>query len=288
MNIDKNNIKLTLSSFYVILGLSTLLTSKTFCQTTTNTRYEQPPIKSDIEFEKGEMLTYVAGYAMFDAGQAVVKLDKNIHEVNGQECYKVDVTGKSIGVFGFTMKIRDLWQSYFNTETLYPAQFNRDILEGSYTLIEQLDFDQENGKVDAMWHKKEDPPKKNYKEYEMQPNTHDVISGYYYLRTIDYDQLVKGDTITMNAFWENEGYDFNIIYLGKEKVYTKFGRIESFVMSPIMPENQLFSGTHPIKFWVSDDVNRIPLKIQAELIVGAVNVDVVKYKGLKQKLKKAK
>ncbi|OHX66316.1 DUF3108 domain-containing protein [Flammeovirga pacifica] len=285
MNLDKNNIKLTITSFYFTFGLFSLLISSSTAQ---NKRYETPPINKEIQFEKGETLTYVAGYGVFDAGQAEVKLDKKLHEVNGQECYKVDVYGKSIGMFGLTMKIRDLWQSYFNVETQYPAQFNRDILEGNYTLIEQLDFDQENGQVNAMWHKKEDPPQKKYKEYKMQPKTHDVISGYYFLRTIDYEQLAEGDTLTMNAFWENEGYDFNIIYLGKEKVYTKFGRIESYIMSPIMPENQLFSGTHPIKFWISNDVNRIPLKIQAELIVGSVNVDLVKYKGLKQKLKKSK
>ncbi|MBB6459246.1 DUF3108 domain-containing protein [Flammeovirga kamogawensis] len=248
---------------------------------------QDPPIKSDISFEKGETLTYVAGYSVFEAGEAVVHLDKKLHQVNGEETYKVNVTGRSIGMFGMTMKIRDLWQSYFSTSTLYPVQFNRDIIEGGYTLEETINFDQVNGKADTEW-KKKDKKEIHKEHYEMPPHTHDVISGYYYLRTLDYDQMTKGDTISLNSFWENKAYDFDIVYLGVEKVYTKFGRIESYVMSPIMPENQLFSGTHPIKFWVSKDINRIPLKIQAELIVGSVNVDLVRYKGLKQKLKKSK
>ncbi|KXX71902.1 DUF3108 domain-containing protein [Flammeovirga sp. SJP92] len=245
------------------------------------------PKDTSITFEQGETLTYVAGYSVFEAGEAVVHLDKKFHEVNGKKCYKVDVHGKSIGMFGMGMKIRDLWQSYFDPETILPVQFNRDILEGGYTLEEKIDFDQVNGKAKVEW-KKKDKPEIHNEEYEMAPGSFDVISGYYLLRTLDYEQYTKGDTITMNTFWENKGYSFDIVYLGVEKCHTKFGRIESYVMSPIMPENQLFSGTHPIKFWVSKDVNRIPLKIQAELIVGAVNVDLVRYKGLKQKLKKSK
>ncbi|WP_052444293.1 DUF3108 domain-containing protein [Flammeovirga sp. OC4] len=245
------------------------------------------PKDTSISFEQGETLTYIAGYSVFEAGQAVVHLDKKLHDVNGKNCYKVDVHGKSIGMFGMGMKIRDLWQSYFDPETILPVQFNRDILEGGYTLEEKIDFDQANGKAKVEW-KKKDKPEIHNEEYEMSPGSFDVISGYYLLRTLDYEQYAKGDTINMNTFWENKGYDFDIIYLGVEKCHTKFGRIESYVLSPIMPENQLFSGTHPIKFWVSKDVNRIPLKIQAELIVGAVNVDLVRYKGLKQKLKKTK
>lgn len=275
MRLNKKNIIITCTSIFLGIGILSF-----------KTQQDLPKDKS-ISFEKGETLTYVAGYSVFEAGQAVVHLDKNSHEVNGKNCYKVDVHGKSIGMFGMTMKIRDLWQSYFDPETLLPTQFNRDIIEGGYTLEETINFDQEKGLAKVQW-KKKDKPEVHNEEYEMAPNSYDVISGYYLLRTLNYDQYSKGDTISLNTFWENKGYDFDIIYLGVEKCPTKFGRIESYVLSPIMPENQLFSGTHPIKFWVSKDVNRIPLKIQAELIVGAVNVDLVRYKGLKQKLKKTK
>ncbi|WP_281613662.1 DUF3108 domain-containing protein [Flammeovirga sp. SubArs3] len=288
MRLNKKNIKLTCASIFIGMGLFGFNSFENPSDTTQNKKLENPPVLENIEFQKGEMLTYIAGYAMFEAGEAVVKLDKHTKNVNDQECYKVDVTGRSIGIFGMTMKIRDLWQSYFSTDTRFPAQFNRDIVEGGYTLVEKLDFDQENGKVESHWYKKDKPEDIKNEHFEMKPNTHDIISGYYYLRTLDYEKMSEGDTIKMNAFWENKAYDFDIVYLGREKCYTKFGRIDSFVMSPIMPENDLFSGTHPIKFWVSNDVNRIPLKIQAELIVGAVNVDLVRYKGLKEKLKKVK
>ena len=48
-----------------------------------------------------------------------------------------------------------------------------------------------------------------------------------------------------------------------------------------MPDNKLFSGKHPIKMWISDDLNRIPLKIEAEMLVGSVDLDIEEFSNLK-------
>ena len=48
-------------------------------------------------------------------------------------------------------------------------------------------------------------------------------------------------------------------------------------MEPIMPKNGIFSGKDAIKFWISDDQRKIPLKIRAQLFIGAVEVDITDY-----------
>lgn len=238
-------------------------------------------------FALGEVLTYKAGYSMLDAGVAVVKVDKKLHGVNGRTCYKVDVEGRSVGIFGWTTKIQDLWQSYVDTAAIVPMRFYREIKENNYRLTETTEFDHINQKAKVTWFKKNKNDVKT-EVYEAPTYSQDIISGYYFLRTLDYENMSKGDTVSMNAFFQDEYYDFKLLYLGKEKVYSKFGRIESFVMSPIMPENRLFYGDHPIKFWISDDENRVPIKVNAELLVGAVEVNLVKHKGLKTKIGKKK
>ncbi|MFY8033504.1 MAG: DUF3108 domain-containing protein [Flexibacteraceae bacterium] len=40
-----------------------------------------------------------------------------------------------------------------------------------------------------------------------------------------------------------------------------------------------------MQFFISDDQNRIPLKIRAELVVGAVELDIKGYTGLKYPIK---
>ena len=112
----------------------------------------------------------------------------------------------------------------------------------------------------------------------MPKNAQDLVSGYYYLRTLNFDKLKEGDILTIDAFFDDEIYDFQIRFLGRESVKTKLGQIKSIVLSPIMPENSLFDGENSVKVWISDDSNKVPLKIKAEMFVGAVEIDIVKYK----------
>ncbi len=115
-------------------------------------------------------------------------------------------------------------------------------------------------------------------------NTQDMVSGYYFLRTIDFNRLETGTVISVDAFFDDEVYDFKIIYLGKGTVRTKLGTHQAIILSPIMPENSLFRGEHPIKVWLSDDKNKIPLKVKAALFVGALEVDIKSFGNLRNPL----
>jgi hypothetical protein len=48
-----------------------------------------------------------------------------------------------------------------------------------------------------------------------------------------------------------------------------------------MPKNKLFRGDKPVTIWISDDKNKIPLKIKARLMVGSLNMDIVNTKELR-------
>ena len=66
--------------------------------------------------------------------------------------------------------------------------------------------------------------------------------------------------------------------IGREKLRTKLGRLDAMVFVPIMPKNKLFDGEESIKVWISDDKLKIPLKIEAEMFIGSVEVDIKEYK----------
>ena len=81
-------------------------------------------------------------------------------------------------------------------------------------------------------------------------------------------------------------YDFKVVYKGKETVKTKLGKFSAFKMTPMMPENKIFSGKNAITFWMSNDSNRVPLKIRAKMFVGAIEVEITEYKNEFVHLKK--
>ncbi|MDW7694150.1 DUF3108 domain-containing protein [Flammeovirgaceae bacterium SG7u.111] len=229
-------------------------------------------------FATGERYKYLAHYSFLNAGEAVITMDNDIHTVNNRPCYKVDVEGKSIGTFGLFMTINDLWRSYVDTAAVTTHEFYRNIEEGKYKLEETTKFDHHAGKGKL---KQVKGDHKEDEEFEFPEYPQDIISGYYYLRTIEYDNMEAGEIVKMNAVYEDTVYNFQIKYLGKEVVKTKFGKINAFAMSPIMPDNDLFDGGDSITFWVSDDENRVPLKIRAKMFVGAVEVELIEYSGTK-------
>lgn len=228
-------------------------------------------------FGRGEELQYRVHYGIINAGVATMKVDEDIHYVNGRPCYKIDVYGKTVGVFDFFTKIRDNWGAYVDTAAILPQQGYRNIEEGRYRKYEVSTFDHRNDTVEMSWLDNETKKVKERKQFEVPNEVLDLVSGYYYLRTLDFSRYKVGDVISIDAFFDEEVYDFKIRYTDKQKLKTAVGEINSIVLTPIIPKNKLFNGENAIQVWISDDSNRIPLKIKANMFVGAVEIDITGY-----------
>jgi hypothetical protein len=48
-----------------------------------------------------------------------------------------------------------------------------------------------------------------------------------------------------------------------------------------MPKNKIFDGENSVRAWFSDDDNRIPIKISAEMFIGSAGVELTGYKNLR-------
>lgn len=236
-------------------------------------------------FAKGEKITYLAHYGFVNAGRATVKMDERIHVRNSRPCYKVDVDAWTVGMFSLAYNVKDKWRSYIDTSAVIPQQFYRDIKEGNYRVEETSYFDHKRNKVRVKQLKN---GKNKDRSFDIPKYAQDLISGYFYLRTIDFSKKKVGDMIKIDGFFEDEVYDLDIKFKGEAVVKTKFGKVNAYKLEPIMPDNKLFDGEDAILFWVSADQNRIPLKIRAKMFVGAFEVDMTKYEGLKSDFNWAK
>ncbi len=241
-----------------------------------------PAYKPEEKFARGERLTYKAHYGILNAAEAVVSLDTAFYNVANHVCYKVDVDAKTTGSFALLYNVNNLYRSFFDTSQVVPQKFYRNVSENKYQLEENVWFDHQKQQAKVRQNKKGNIQEK---EYKMPRYAKDIVSGYYYLRTLDFNTFQRGDTLSMDAFFENEVYDFKIIYMGKTTINTAFGKIGAIELAPVMPENNsLFRGKHSVKFWISDDANRVPLKIKAKIFVGAFEIELTEYEGLRTAL----
>jgi hypothetical protein len=239
--------------------------------------YNDYRVMTNTSFIRGEVIEYKAHYGFVNAAEGQMVIHDDLFTINGRPCYKIDVFGKSIGMFDLFLRIRDNWGTYLDTASIVPQKFYQKIEEGKYRKHEIIDFDHENGNVKVHNYHFRNKAWKPIEEFEIPRYAQDIVSGYYYLRTLDFKKIKEGEIITVKAFFDDEVYDFKIKFIGREQLKTKLGTINSLVISPIMPENSLFDGENSIQVWISEDRNKVPLKIRANMFVGAVEIDIQSY-----------
>ncbi|WP_394345647.1 DUF3108 domain-containing protein [Arundinibacter roseus] len=266
MSISKvnNNRRFYLLVLLIMAGLSVMAF-------TMRDSYRRVPNNS---FGKGERLEYRVHYGFINAAEAKVEVSNSIVKVNNRPCYRVNVTGRTVGAFDLVSRVRDQWRSYIDTSAILPQMFYRNIQENSYRKEETLTFNHGSDVVYA-------EEKGEKKSYKVPDNIHDVISGYYFLRTINFDKISEGQIVELPTFFSDEVFPMRVRYRGKEVIKTKFGRMKVLKLNPVMPENKLFKGENSIRIWVSDDENKVPVKAEVDLWIGALEMDLKSYRGLR-------
>ena len=233
-------------------------------------------------FKMGEKLTYRLHYGVFTGAYPVMQTYSKISTVNGKPHYKIDVSGKTVGTFNRLFKVKDVWRSYVDTSSMLPSYAFRQINEGNYKLKEDTYLNRGTGKIKVVKEKKSEKQTKNYDAPE---GIHDIVSGFYYFRNIDYSSKNIGDRITIKSFFEDELYELTVVYKGTETIKTSLGKIKAFKLVPEVPDNEIFEGEDSIVFWLSADKNQIPLKIKAKMFVGSVELDLKKHENLRHTIK---
>ncbi|NJK87753.1 MAG: DUF3108 domain-containing protein [Bacteroidales bacterium] len=75
-----------------------------------------------------------------------------------------------------------------------------------------------------------------------------------------------------------------IRYLGKETIETKEGiKYNCIKFSSLLVEGTIFKGGEDLIVWVTDDKNRVPVLVQAKILVGSVKAYLTGTEGLRNK-----
>ncbi|MBT8395066.1 MAG: DUF3108 domain-containing protein [Flavobacteriaceae bacterium] len=232
--------------------------------------------QEESSFGDGEWFRFKMSYSGFlKAGNATLTVRD--YNYKGKEVYHVLGKGWTTGAIRWFFKVKDRYESFFDKYTGVPYKFIRNINEGGYTKNLEIEFDQDRNK--ALVHNK----KKNTKKvFSTRPNVHDMVSTYYYLRNnIDAENLSIGDEVSVNMFFDQENYGFKLKYLGKERINTEFGKVNTLKFRPYVMAGRVFKEEESLTLWVSNDKNKIPLRIKADLAIGSLRADLDAFKGLK-------
>lgn len=230
-------------------------------------------------YQSGEYFKFQVSYGFINAGIATLELKDATY--NGKSVYHAKGYGYTTGVSKAFFKVKDDYQSYFDKSTGQPYRFIRKIYEGGYTRNQEGFVNYKNNTVLLKDHKSN----KEY-TYDVPSKIQDVISSFYYFRNHDkLDKMKVGETIQIDMFFDDEIFKFRLKFMGNEKIKTKFGTINTLKFRPYVQAGRVFKEQESLTIWISDDVNRIPVKIQASLLVGSLKAELIQYKNIKSNLK---
>jgi hypothetical protein len=229
----------------------------------------------NTSFNAGEVISFVVFYNVVglyvNAGNA--SFTTTLERLNNKPVYHVVGDGKTNSSYDWIFKVRDKYESYFDTATLQPYKFIRNIEEGGYKKYENVTFNQvANTALTTSG------------VFKVPNCVQDVLSAIYYARNINFDKYKPNDKIPFSLFMDNEVFNMYVRYLGKETLKTKYGKFRTIKFKPLLVKGTMFEGGERMTVWVTDDANKVPVRIESPIVVGTVKVDMMGYKNLRHPL----
>jgi hypothetical protein len=225
----------------------------------------------------GENISFRIHYGFLTAGNATLSTTKTSYK--GQPAFYVRGVGKTSGAAKAFFKVEDVYESYIN-EKKEPLYYVRNVSEGSYTQHLQSTFNPGNNTLVLIDKKHTDRAAKTVKV----PNdVQDILSCFYYLRSVD--NLKVGSVLKMNVWIDDELFPFQLKVVGTEKVSTKFGKVNCLKIIPSVISGRVFKAKEGVTMWVTNDQNRVPVLIKAELAVGSLKASIDSYSNVKYPIK---
>ena len=231
---------------------------------------------TDLPFKNGEWLRFKVRYGIFNASMATLSLKEEMY--NGAKVYHAIGKGSTTGLARVFFRVDDVYESYFGINDGKPRLFIRNIYEGGYTKYLKMYFNHTENKV-----KINNVENGNNTEISFQPGLQDVISAFYALRHYpNIDQLKTGEQVSLDMiFDDDEVYKFKLKLLGREQIKTNFGTVNTLKFCPLVQDGRVFKEEESITMWITDDKNKIPVKLKAALRVGSLIAELDGFNSLK-------
>lgn len=235
---------------------------------------EKLPSKQNSAFHAGEKLTYRLHYGIINAGEAVLEVKPDLLNIKGRDVYHIIGTGYTTGTTDLFFKVRDRYETYLDKDALLPWYFVRRVEEGGYKFKQDYSFNHYTGKVDIG----------NNQKFDIPMDVQDMVSAFYAARNMNLSNAKVGDEMSMVCFMDKELWPMKIKLIGREVIDSDLGPIRCLKFRPIVQKGRVFKKEEDMTVWISDDANHLPVRAQADILVGSIKMDLSGVKNLANSL----
>ena len=209
-------------------------------------------LEAPVPFEVGERLEYKVKLGIFNAGEGSLEVAA-IDSVRGNPAYHA-IMRIDGGIW--LARVRDVFQTWFDTRTLTSLRFVQDQNEVGSERYRDYEMFPERG----VWERRDDEEVGDLPT----PLPLDDISFVYFIRTLP---LEVGDVYTFNRYFKETGNPVIVRVLRKEEKEVPAGIFKTIVVQPIIRTRGIFGEGGEAELYFSDDDRRALVYMKSNIPV---------------------
>ena len=200
-----------------------------------------------------------------DAGEATLEVKPELKNFGNRDCYHVVGTGRSVGAFDWFFKVRDRYESVIDKDAMLLWLFIRRVNEGGYIINQNVSFNHYS-----------DSAKSEKATISIPENTRDLVSAFYYARTIDFSNAKEGDIFPINGYLDDAIFLMNISTSARKRSRPRWAPSGHQVPSDAgrRPRVQGQRGHDRLGQRRSQPHS---VRVQTDILVGSIKMDLVGY-----------
>lgn len=230
-----------------------------------------PAVKAQSAFADESLryvITYKWGLITKDAGEATMSLK------NRGSRYDITLVGKTKPWADKIFSVRDTLVSVIDKVSFRPLNYSKFAHEGGKYSRDVIEYSYSGknvtGNVNKYREKKDEKKNSNLKLTSTGP-TFDMLSVFYYLRTLDPSKLESGKKIVSTLFSGSYAETVTIWKAGEDKIKMRDGsKRDAWHLKFKFTTKGGKKSSDDIDAWISKDSKRIPLEIRGSLPIGHV------------------
>ncbi|MCM1452706.1 MAG: DUF3108 domain-containing protein [Clostridium sp.] len=200
--------------------------------------------------------------------------DVTITLASRNDIYDAELTAKTASWADKFYKVRDTLRSEIVKEGLKPLVYEK-------LAHESKDYNQDKvvylrqgadvyGECTHKWFREGKLKRQQDTTLVAQGTTIDMLTAFYFMRTLPYETLSQGHVETVNIFSGKRKELLTIKYLGKEDVKTDGKTYPCFKVAFIFTSDGKKKSSDDMFAWITTDPKRLPVKLEGKLPVGSV------------------
>ncbi|WP_313806339.1 DUF3108 domain-containing protein [Flavobacterium sp.] len=230
--------------------------------------------------KSGEKLVYSGSYNMSGLMTQLAQVTMEAETVSTSKTSYLHLScqAATYSKWDSFFKIRDLYEAYVNPKNFEPSLYKRNINEGGYTKKEKYVFKNGGTSITSTLNKKNMPER--VRTFSVNPNSQDVVSLLYKIRTLDFSKMKVGQTQSFSIVFDEKEVPVYIKYMGIETANAgNLGKKNCYKIS-ISAKTQALKGKDKNLIWLTADAKKIPALIKFSIPVGTGQLTLTQASGL--------